>query len=266
MGHILAFVSVKGGVGKTTMALETASALANHYDKKVLLVDANFSAPNVGLYLDLNSDSTLHHALSGEGLHNSIYETHGFDVVPASMDYNDEYDMLKLKKVLLKMKERYDFIIIDSSPHYSELIPVMQAAEKVFVVTTPDEVTLKTSLKAAQIAKQENTPVEGIIINRIRRPIYEMSLKDIESGSSIPVVARIKDNRAMSEALFHRKPMMMHDNENEVSKEVRRFAAALCGVSEEVEGFFQRLLPFRSLFGQERVNRELLKEKFYRSN
>ena len=60
MGLSIAFVSIKGGVGKTTLALETASALANDFGKKVLLVDANFSAPNVGLYLDLTDESSLH--------------------------------------------------------------------------------------------------------------------------------------------------------------------------------------------------------------
>ena len=63
----LAFVSIKGGVGKTTLALETASSLANDFDKKVLLVDANFSAPNLGLYLDLTNEVTLHDALLGVG-------------------------------------------------------------------------------------------------------------------------------------------------------------------------------------------------------
>ena len=77
MTNILAFVSIKGGVGKTTLALETASSLVNDFDKKVLLVDANFSAPNLGLYLDLTNETTLHDALSGTLLHNAIYESHG---------------------------------------------------------------------------------------------------------------------------------------------------------------------------------------------
>ena len=114
MGNILAFISVKGGVGKTTLALETASSLANDFNKRVLLVDANFSAPNVGLYLDLtNPEVTLHDAFLGVGLHNAIYEAHGFDVVPASMYYKDEVDIFRLKKLISKMRNRYDFVIIE---------------------------------------------------------------------------------------------------------------------------------------------------------
>jgi len=139
MDNVLAFVSVKGGVGKTTLALETASSLANDFDKRVLLIDANFSSPNIGLYLDLtNPEVTLHDALSGIGLHNAIYEAHGFDVVPASLYYKDDVDVFRLKKLISRVKRRYDFVIIDSSPNYKELIPVVVAAERIFVVTTPD--------------------------------------------------------------------------------------------------------------------------------
>ena len=110
-GNILAFVSIKGGVGKTTLALETASSLVNNFGKKVLLVDANFSAPNIGLYLDLTNDTTLHDALNGTLLQNAIYESHGIDIIPASMNYKEKVDPFKLKKLLDKYKSRYDFII-----------------------------------------------------------------------------------------------------------------------------------------------------------
>jgi len=100
MTNILAFVSIKGGVGKTTLALETASSLVNNFGKKVLLVDANFSAPNIGLYLDLTNDATLHDALDGTLLHNTIYESHGIDIIPASMHYRDKVDHFKLAKIL----------------------------------------------------------------------------------------------------------------------------------------------------------------------
>lgn len=269
-GNVLAFVSIKGGVGKTTLALETAASLANHYGKKVLLVDGNFSAPNVGLYLDLTNkitkeDATLHDALMGIGLPNAIYEAHGFDVVPASLDYSGsgDVDIFRLKKVLSKAKHRYDFVIIDSSPNYEELKPVIAAADRVFVVTTPDEVTLKTSLKAARLARLNKTPVEGIVINRIRRPKYELEMDHIQDSSDIPVVARIKDHKKMVEAMFHKTPITLHDSDNCISREIRRFVAALCGEPEELGGLFQRFLPFKDLIHREKVNRELMRKKFY---
>jgi len=262
MGTILSFISVKGGVGKTTVALETASSLANDFHKKVLLVDANFSAPNIGLYLDLTNEMSLQDVLLGDGLHTAIYESHGFDIVPASLIYNQEIDAFKLKKVLWKVKNRYDFIIIDSSPNYKELIPVIAASEKVFVVTTPDNVTLATSLKAAIAAKESNTPIEGLVVNRIRNPRYELDLKEIENKSGIPVVARIKDHKKMVESSYYKKPIGVYDNLNAISKEIKNFASALCGEPEK-QGILLKIFGLKNAFGKEVVNRELLRKSFY---
>lgn len=265
MSNVLAFVSVKGGVGKTTLALETASSLANKFGKKVLLVDANFSAPNVGLYLDLaKNDVNLHDALFGVGLHNAIYEAHGFDVVCSSMNYGPEVDMYKLKNILAKVKGRYDFIILDSSPHYSEMIPVVAAADRIFVVTSPDHVTIATSLKAALIAKKNQTPIEGIIVNKIRDERHEEDLKSIESTMELPVLARIRDDKKVVRAVFHRTPISLYDDSSEVSKEVERFVSALIGQPESSKlGFFEKILHPKKHFSKEKVNREFMRQKFY---
>ena len=254
---------MKGGVGKTTLALETASALANDFGKKVLLIDGNFSAPNVGLYLDLNHDNSLHNVLSGEGLHTAIYESFGFDVVPASLEFKDEVDPYKLKKILEKHKPRYDFIIIDSSPHHTEMLPAIAAADKIFMITTPDRVTLHTSIKAANIARQNNLPIEGIIINKIRNPKYELDLKEIEELSRLPVLARIKDHKKILEANFNKAPLNVYDGSNEVSKEIKRFASALCGIKEK-KGFWESV-GLKKLMNKETVNRELFRQGFYTS-
>jgi len=276
--QILAFVSIKGGVGKTTLAVETATALAKYYNKKVLLVDANFSAPNIGLYLDLTRKSEedgikeflgLQDALLGIGLHNTIYEAHGFDVVPAVFDYKHDVDIFKLKKILEKVRYRYDFIILDSAPNYEELKPVIAAADKIFIVTSADEMTLTTSLRAAKTAQQNKTPVHGIIVNRIRSPKHEMNIGEIENmaGNKIPVLARIKDNKKMASSLFHKEPLVVHDEFGNFSKEIKNFVSALCGTPEN-PGFFENILNFsgyKKIFGKEKINRDLYRKNFYTS-
>ena len=265
MTNILAFVSIKGGVGKTTLALEVASSLVKNFDKKVLLVDANFSAPNIGLYLDLTNDLTLHDALNGTLLHNTIYEAHGIDIIPASMHYHDEIDPFKLKKVLNKYKPRYDFIILDSSPNYEELKPVIAAADKIFLVTSPDNMTLTTTLKAAEIAREQKTPIEGIVVNKIRSPKHEYDLKEIEKISEVPVLAKIHDHKKMAQSLHSKTPVSILDKNNTISKEIERFASAICG-SPENGGWIQKIIPFKDIVQKEKVNRDLFREKFYESS
>jgi MinD-like ATPase involved in chromosome partitioning or flagellar assembly len=264
MTNILSFVSIKGGVGKTTLALEVATSLAKNFDKKILLVDANFSAPNIHLYLDLTSDLTLHDALSGTMLHNTIYEAHGIGIIPASLNYHQEVNPYKLKKLLEKYKTRYDFIIIDSSPNYEELTPVIATSDKIFLVTSPDHMTLTTTLKAGQIAKQQNTPISGIIVNKIRSPRHEYNIQEIENISEIPVVAKIPDNKKMAESLYKKTPISILDNTNNISKEIKNLASSICG-SPETGSWFSKFLPFQKLIQKERINRDILRQEFYRS-
>lgn len=257
---IIGFISVKGGVGKTTLAMETASCLANYHHKKVLLIDANFSAPNLALHFGFKPELTIHDILAGKmTLSNAIYETHGFDFVPASLAYKEDVDIAKFKALINQIKNKYDFVILDSAPNYRELLPVIAVAEKLFVVTTPDHVTLHTTLKAAALAKAKKTPIEGIIINKIKNPKYELSLNDIEDFMSIPVVAKILDDKDITESVFFRKPITLHKKNSKSAKAINKFASALAGNPEKINWFLRNF----SHYSKDRVNRELMRQKFY---
>ena len=139
----------------------------------------------------------------------------------------------------------------------------MAAADKIFLVTSPDRVTLMTTLKAANLAKEQNTPIEGIVVNKIRSPRHEYNLREIERISNVPVMARIQDHKKMAEAIHTKTPITILDEANTVSKEIRKLASAICG-SPEQEGFFQKVFS-PNLFQKEKVNRELYRQKFYES-
>jgi len=85
----------------------------------------------------------------------------------------------------------------------------------------------------------------------------------VEENFGVPVLAKIKDDKKIREAVFLKKPITVHDSENCISREIRRFASALCGEPEQLDGFFQKFLPFRDFFHKEKVNRELMRQGFY---
>lgn len=181
------------------------------------------------------------------------------------MNYHEEVDPFKLKKILNKYRLRYDFIILDSSPNYEELKPVITAADKIFLVTSPDNMTLTTTLKAAKIAREQKTPIEGIVVNKIRSPKHEYDLKEIEKISEVPVLAKIHDHKKMVQSLHSKTPISILDQNNTISKEIERFASAICG-SPEDGGWFHKFVPFKNTLQKEKVNRNLFREKFYESS
>jgi septum site-determining protein MinD len=265
MGKTIGVISVKGGVGKTTIASSLAADLVNHYGKRVLLVDANYSAPNLGLHMDIvKPGKTIHDVLDGDTrITSAIHNKYGVHVIPGSYSYKDRLNYMKLKDKLKRVKGDYDFTIIDTSPTLNnEILSAILASDDLFVVTTPDYPTLSCSLSAAKLAKQRGKPIRGIIVNKIRDPGYELSLKDIEESCEIPVVARIPDDKVNVRALFTRIPTSIYDKKSDFAKEINRLNAALTNSNEK-----KKLLSFFRPKGFKRVevNRQMLRDSFYRS-
>lgn len=265
MTKTIGIIAIKGGVGKTTLSAALATDLANHYGKNVLLVDANYSAPNLGLHMDiLEPEKTIHHVLDRKTqTKTAIQKKFGVDVIPGEYVYNKNIPHLKLKDRLKTVKENYDFVILDSSPSLNdEVLSTMLASDALFVVTTPDYPTLSCTIKAARLAKQRGKPIAGIIINKIRDPKYELKLKEVEDSIDIPVIARIPDDKHAVRSLFTRIPLPVYKKSAPLSKEVNRLGAALTQ-NKEKKPLLQTIMPFD--FRKERINRELLKESFYNS-
>ena len=263
MSKIVGLISIKGGVGKTTIAASLASDLVNHYGKKVLLIDANYSAPNIGLHMDIvEPDKSVHDVLEGKSrISSAIHKRYGVDVVPGKYIYNERINPLKLKDRIRGIEKNYDFVIIDSSPSLNEeVLSTILASNVLFVVTTPDYPTLSCSMIAAKVAKQRGRPIAGIIMNKIREPVYELTLNEIESSTGIPVVAKIPDDKINVRALFSRIPTSVYNRYSKFSKEISRLSAALAG-EDEKRGFFRKFLPKN--FFREEANRKALKESFY---
>ena len=262
MGKVIGLISIKGGVGKTTLSAALATNLAKNYGKKVLLVDTNYSAPNLGIHMNIISPKkTIHNVLDGAKLSDAIHEKYGVDVVPGNFLHGRKISPLKLKNKLATARKKYDFIILDASPSLNEeVLSTILASDQLFVVTTPDYPTLSCSMKAAKLAKQNKSPIAGIIVNRSRGKRREVSISEIQESTGIPVVAKIKEDDIVNLALYERIPAPVFSKDNSFCREIDRLSSALVGQKEK------RSLLDKMFFldlKKEEVNREVLRKGFY---
>ncbi|MEM4259489.1 MAG: AAA family ATPase [Candidatus Pacearchaeota archaeon] len=265
MAKTIGIIAIKGGVGKTSVSASLAADLANRHKKKVLLIDANYSAPNLGLHMDIVEPvKTIHDVLAGKAqIEHAVHNRYGVDVIPGSFVYNKSINHFKLRGRIDKIKDNYDFVIIDSSPSMNnEILSAMMASDNLFVVTTPDYPTLSCSLKAAKLAKEKGVPILGIIINKIRKPKYELDLSEIENATGIPVVAKIKDDSTHLESIFTRMPATIYKKSSTFSREIAKLSDALAGKNAKLS-FWRRLFSFN--IGKEEINRQVLRQSFYKS-
>lgn len=263
MGKVIGVVSLKGGVGKTSSVVSLGASLAN-LGKNVLLVDANLSAPNLGMHLDLvNPEKTLHHVLNDEiSIHEAVYKSHGFDVIPSTVFNSSEISPLKLKSKIRALKDKYDVIILDSSPSLNdETLSVILAADEILVVTTPDFSTLSMTLKAANLAKKRGTPITGLILNKVYGRKFELSLDDIEKTSSIPVMAVVPHDVHVMKSQANFVPSVHFKPRSQGSHEYMKLAALLVGEKykpSNVYEFFSKVSPSR-----QEINREIYYESLF---
>jgi len=234
MVKTIGVISIKGGVGKTTVTTNLGAVLANEFNKKVLIVDANFSAPNLGLHLGVvkPEKSTIHDVVLGKVAPEKATYIHdaGFHFMPGSLVSSGSVDVHALKKKLRDFKNNYDIVLIDSSPTLnSEILATMLASDELLVVTSPDYPTLSCTIRAIKLAKQRNTPITGLVLNKKKGKNFELGLKDIEELSDVPVIAVLPDTDKVLEALANATPAVLYEPNHDISAEYKKLAACLIG-------------------------------------
>jgi len=203
MGRIIAIANQKGGVGKTTTAINLSSCLAEK-GKKVLSVDMDPQGNMTsGLGMEKDSvDKTIYDLIIGEAnieevIANNLLDN--LDLIPTSIDLSaaeieligiDEKEYI-LKNALYKIKDQYDFIIIDCPPSLSMLtINAMCTADSVIVPIQCEYYALEglsQLMHTVELVKERLNPIlemEGVVF----------TMFDARTNLSLQVVENVKDN------------------------------------------------------------------------
>lgn len=203
MGRIIAVANQKGGVGKTTTAINLSASLAS-LGKKVLALDLDPQGNMTsGLSVDKSKvENSIYNLIIGDAdIANCIYEEvfENLDVLPSNINLsaaeieligveNKEYI---IKSAVEKIKNNYDFIIIDCPPALSMLtINAMTTADSILVPIQCEYYALEglsQLIHTVELVKSRLNPhlrIEGVVF----------TMYDARTNLSLQVVENVKDN------------------------------------------------------------------------
>jgi septum site-determining protein MinD len=234
MTRIITVASGKGGVGKTTLVSNLASALAS-FKKSVIAVDGNLTTPNLGIHLGIPLyPITLQDVLNGKARLNDAlyYHPAGFTVLPADLSLRKlrMANSHELVNIFYKLVGGCDFILVDSAAGLGkEAIAAVKAADEVITITNPELPALTDALKLGNIARRHGTHNLGVVVNRVRGKKHEFSLSAVSDFLEMPILGKIPEDAEVSKSIAKKQPVVVYNPKSAASQHIMSIAAKLIG-------------------------------------
>ena len=232
MAKTISVVSLKGGCGKSFFSLNLASALAMS-GKQALLIDLNFSSPSIHSFLGVsNPEATINHFLKGFQRAEDIVYQHpsGMKVIFGDADYG--FTMLgstgKIKDLVTRLSGKFDFIILDTAPSFSEGIkPAIFLSGSAIGVSQPYPYCLGPTLKSLELMKSQGTKALGLALNQCKKTASEIAGKSLPAYTPLPLLASITYDDSINNSASRGHPLAYLDKKSEISIIFSRLASTI---------------------------------------
>ena len=239
-GRVVTVFSPKGGVGKTTVSVNLALALADRGARKVCLVDLDLAFGDVAITLQLFPSHTIEHAIGSEDaidapLLETLLTRHADSVMvlaaPNHPDVRERVTPMLVSRILKGLRESFDFIVVDTAPAFDEqTLTALDETDECIIVATLDVPTLKNvkvaleTLEMLDIARDHR----HLLLNRADDNVG-LGADRVESILGMPVATMISSSMDIAAATNAGQPLVRQDPHHEFSITLTEFSTRLSG-------------------------------------
>jgi pilus assembly protein CpaE len=242
-GQVVAVFSPKGGVGRTTIAVNFAVAAAADLGLKTVLVDGSFQFGDVGVLLNLNpknkSIADLVPEMEAGGEPESIdtfviNHSSGVRVLlaPPSPEMAEMITPVGIRKILEALRATNDLVVVDCTANFSDTtLAILDLADVILTALTLEITSIKNMRLFLEVANQlgyEGSKIK-LILNRADSTLG-IRVADVEHSIGRKVDHTIvSDGRSVVYALNRGVPFVLSNREAQVSQDILRLATAITG-------------------------------------
>lgn len=252
-GTILTIFGAKGGIGKTTIATNLATALVRITNANVVLVDMDTRFGDVAIMMDIAVENSIADIgrrideLDRESIKDELVRHHsGVTILPAPLHPNEWRDLTPqhIEKIIDLLAQGHDYIIIDTPGTFNEIIATtLELANIIMLVTSMDLASIKDTALALEMLRGANVSEDKVKLT-INHSTSANSLReeDVERVLEYPVTWRIPHDYHVVNSNQLGIPIVIAKPYARVSRAITDIVHALSGAPRERKGFLERFL------------------------
>jgi pilus assembly protein CpaE len=261
--QVITIFGTKGGVGKTTLAVNVAAQIAKKTRKKVVLVDLDLQFGDVSVFLNVSPKKSIAELVQERGQFNiDLVESYliphisGVKILPAPMrpEYSELVTPANILEILTILRQNYDYVLIDTPPFFLETnLSALDMSNQVLLIMTMDLPTVKNmKLSLELLDSLHHKGKTKLILNRASEDLG-ISSADVENALDFLITHQIpSDGKLVVTSVNKGIPFVLSNTNAKVSKAVDQLANLVIedkGYQKELQESRQKRKLFGKLFG-----------------
>ncbi len=243
--RVITVYSTKGGVGKTTIAVNLAISIAKRAKKKVALVDFDLQFGDVALMLNIQPKRTIADLTEEMSrINDDIVDDYlighfsGIKVLcaPLKPEQAEYVTASHINQILQTLRQTYNYIIIDTTQSFDDItLTTLENSDDIVLVTTTDLPTIKNVKLGIDVMENLHYPKEKtkLVLNKATEQ-FGVKYRDIEKTLKMDVSSLIpEDNQTVITYANKGFPFILARSEKKVSRSINELGDILLGVHRE---------------------------------